>query len=396
MTLSGPNYAAVILLAGTLPGAALLQAQPVAPGPADYQADAAALAPLIRENYAYLDELPGGALPTSPQLDAERDAVHDQSSLLHYAEDVITALADHHALTARSFGDDWALVPSYADIWLVRSQGAYLVDAVKPGSPANRAQIRPGFRLTAVDGVPIDTAIAAFWARLGLQPFGERGAYAARVLAAGRRDRPRSLTFTSPKGERSVTLDSLYGDQDKPPALTVSARHGITTIRFNNSIGDQATITAFDTAMAGLPSSAPVVLDLGDTPSGGNTSVARAIMGWFVRKPMPYQMHQLPSEERETGIARQWVEYVVPRAGKYHAGPVRVTVGRWTGSMGEGLAAGFMALGVRVCGTRMAGLKGAVYDFDLPRTGLRVKIPAERLYTIDGRPRHRLVPHACR
>jgi len=45
--------------------------------------------------------------------------------------------------------------------------------------------------------------------------------------------------------------------------------------------------------------------------------------------------------------------------------------------MGEGIAIGFAALGARVEGTRMAQLKGAVYDFSLPTSGLVVKLPAE-------------------
>ena len=110
---------------------------------------------------------------------------------------------------------------------------------------------------------------------------------------------------------------------------------------------------------------------------------------------MPYQMHIMPAEERETGITRQWAEMFAPRAGKFHPGPVTVRVGRWTGSVGEGLAIGFAALGKPVCGTRMAGLKGAVYDFDLPRTGLRVKFPAERLYAVAGQPREKFAPPAC-
>ncbi len=81
----------------------------------------------------------------------------------------------------------------------------------------------------------------------------------------------------------------------------------------------------------------PIVLDLTDTPSGGNTTVARAILSWFVNEPQFYQMHSLPEEERRYGIIRQWVEQVHPRDGKYHAGPLEVRVGRWTGSMGEGL-----------------------------------------------------------
>ena len=189
-----------------------------------------------------------------------------------------------------------------------------------------------------------------------------------------------------------MTLANLYADEPQRPALSVSG----STIRLNNSLGDQGTIAAFDQAMGAIAARVPITIDLTDTPSGGNTSVARAMMGWFVRKPMPYQRHNQPAEERETGIARQWVEEVLPRAGKFHSGPVTVRVGRWTGSMGEGLAAGFAAIGAQVCGTRMAGLKGAVYDFDLPKTGLRVKFPAERLYTVAGQPRELIEPRPCR
>jgi carboxyl-terminal processing protease len=107
-------------------------------------------------------------------------------------------------------------------------------------------------------------------------------------------------------------------------------------------------------------------------------------------------MHSLPAEARETGIARQWVEQVLPRPGKYHRGPVRVYVGRWTGSMGEGLAIGFDAIGARVEGTRMAGLLGAVYDRRLRHSGLVLKLPAERLSHVNGTPREAFVPRPRR
>ena len=74
-----------------------LRAAPATLPPTAYLADAQGLAGVIRDNYAYLDDLPGGRVPASPQLDAERDAVHDADTLLRYAEDMITALADHHA-----------------------------------------------------------------------------------------------------------------------------------------------------------------------------------------------------------------------------------------------------------------------------------------------------------
>jgi carboxyl-terminal processing protease len=387
------------LVVGALVALALPSpAQEPAPAPmaADYRADAVALADLLARNYAYLDDLPGGGVPSSDMLKAERDAVHDRDSLLRYAEDMITALADHHALTGRSFKDDWAIIPTYADIWVVSSGPSFIIDSVRPDSPAATAGIGRYDRLAAVDGIPIADAVQAFWGRLGLAVTDERSAYAARTLAAGRRDRPRHLTIVNARGqERVLTLASLYNGQPAQPPISVARSGDKVTIRFNNALFDDGTIAAFDKAMAETPPRAAVLLDLTDTPSGGNTSVARAIMGWFVTKPMFYQMHNLPSEERETGIPRQWVEQVLPRAGKHHPGPVRVTVGRWTGSVGEGLAVGFAALGKPVCGGAMAGLKGAVYDFDLPKTQLRVKFPAERIYTASGKPREKMVFGPC-
>ena len=385
------------LLLSASPAGAQSPSPSPAPSAADYLADARSLPDLIKANYAYLDDLPGGVVPQSAVLDAEREAVHDHDSLLRYAEDMITALADHHGLTQNSFKDDWAIVPTYSDLWLVKTDDGYVVDAVRLDSPAARAGVRPGDRLSAVDGVPIDAAITDFWKRLGLEPVGERAPYAARVLAAGRRDRDRHLTIMSGGSARDLNLASLYVDQaDVPPVTVTASPHGVTTIRLNNQLGQSATIAAFDDAMAKVPPHATVIIDLTDTPSGGNTVVARAIMGWFVIKASPYQVHNVPAEARETGIERQWIEEVLPRKGRFHPGPVKIRAGRWTGSLGEGLAVGFMALGKPACGGAMAGLKGAVYDFDLPKTGLTVKFPAERLYTVSGQPRQDVVLSPCR
>ncbi|WP_425228251.1 S41 family peptidase [Sphingomonas sp.] len=358
-----------------------------APTAADYAADARDLRQLIADHYAYPDHLPNGTVPQSAALEAERDAVHDRDTLLHYAEDMIATLADHHAITGASFGDDWALVPSFADLWVEDGR----ITAVRDRSPAARAGIMAGDKLAAVGGVALPVAAAAFWSRLGLPVTPERRDHAERVLAAGRRNAARVLSVTRDGRSRDVTLPSLYAEHRSAGVLTVTAN----TIRLNDSLGEHATIAAFDAAMAALPSRAAVTVDLTDTASGGNTSVARAMMGWFVRRAMPYQVHNLPSEERETGVPRQWLEEVLPRPGRYHPGPVTVLVGRWTGSMGEGLAIGFAAIGARVCGGPMAGLKGAVYDLTLERSGLVVKVPAERLYTVDGQPRERWTP-GCR
>ncbi|WP_291838256.1 peptidase S41 [Brevundimonas sp.] len=379
----------LLILAALLPFAGPVHAQTPDLPPAAFRADALSIEGLINGQYAYLDRFPGGVMPMSDVLRAEASAVHDRSSLLLYAEHAITALADHHAITGSSFSDSRALVPSYADLWIETQGRAWRITAVREGSPAEAAGVRPGQALEAVGGVATGDAVRAFWGELGLEPGGDRDGFAARVLAAGRRDRERDLTISG----RRLTLPNLYatGGADRPP-LTVSETGGRRVIRFNDSLGDNDTVAAFDAAMAGARPGQPILIDVTDTASGGNTVVARAVMGWFVTEARPYQIHNLPSEERETGVPRQWIEQVLPRPGKHHDGPVTVRVGRWTGSMGEGLAIGFDALGARVEGGRMAGLLGAVYDLRLENSGLTIKIPAERLYAVDGTPREAFEP----
>jgi len=376
------------LLAAVTAAAAQAEAPAV-----DYAGDAKALDKIIVENYAYEDHWPGRTLPDSVDLARERAAVHDHDTLLHYAEDRIASLADHHAITGSSFPDSWAVVPTYADLWVERRGAEYVIDAVRPGFPAAKGGIAAGARLVAVDGVPTEQAVAGFWRTLGLPVTAERADYASRVLAAGRRDRPRNLTIAEGTRVRRVVLPSLYTvHSDEPPLSVIRDGRGRTVIKINNSLGDESTVATFDAAMAQLPRRGSLVIDLTDTPSGGNSSVARAMLSWFVRGPRNYQMHELSAEERETGIARRWIEQVLPRRGKFHGTLPTVRVGRWTGSMGEGIAIGFAALGARVEGTRMAQLKGAVYDFSLPSSAMVVKLPAERLYTVEGRPREDFRP----
>jgi carboxyl-terminal processing protease len=376
--------------------AAPLRAQAVAP--ADYVADAKSIETIVNDNYAYLDRFPEGRMPMTAKLRAEAEAVTNARELVRYSERALMLLADHHAITGGSTKDSWAVFPSYGDLWVERVGGAYVIEQVRAQSLAEREGIRAGDRLVAVDGKPIAAAVADFWADLGATGGGDRDAYAARVMAAGRRDRQRRLTIQrGSAAPRELALPNLYYLQvmDRP-VLQFAEEAREFVIKLNDSLGMDATIAAFDRAMARAGPRQPIVIDLTDTASGGNTVIARAILGWFVDKPAFYQVHNLPAEERRTGIPRQWVEQVLPRPGKRHRGPVTVRVGRWTGSMGEGLAIGFHAIGARVEGSRMAGLLGAIYDYKLERTGQTIKLPTERLCAVDGTPRERFLPKTRR
>ncbi len=369
----------------------------IAAEPAAVREDALELEALVNQKYAYLERLPNGRFEVTEKLRAEAAMVDTPRELVRYAERALGLLADHHAITGASLKDSWAVFPSFGDLWVERRGRHYVIESVRDQSPAQQAGIRPGDHLLAIEGIPTEQAVAAFWEDLGTNSGGERDGYAARVLAAGRRDRPRYLTVGQKLARpRELTLPNLYSLMlaDRP-VLSAQEEGRDFLIRVHDSLGSNATIEAFDRAMAKARPGQRVILDLTDTPSGGNTTVARAMLGWFVTRPTFYQMHSLPAEARETGVARQWVEQVLPRPDKYHRGPVTVRVGRWTGSMGEGLAIGFAAIGARVEGTRMAGLLGAIYDHKLPKSGIVVKLPTERLYAVDGTPREKFTPRTA-
>jgi hypothetical protein len=380
-------------------------AEPPATDAAGYRADAETYAQLVNQRYAYLDRFGGSVFALTAPLAAEARAVHDRESLLRFLERGVALLADHHAITGSAHGDSWGLVPSYADLWVLQDGSGYVVSDVRPGMPA-AGHLAPGDRLLAVDGVAIEAAVAAWWRDLGVsEPGRDAREFAARVLVAGRRDRGRQLTIRhGPGAPVTLKLPNVYGARQAmgpQPPVSLSRVGRVTRVVLHDSLGESATVAAFDAAMAAVPAGDRVVVDLTETASGGTTTVARAIMGWFVAWPRPYQMHASPEEFRQTGVARLWAEYVAPRAGKHFAGPVSVRVGRWTGSMGEGLAAGFDALGVPVCGTPMAGLLGAIEDIRLEHSGLVVKFATERLMTMAGTPREQFRPRpmadaACR
>ena len=370
-------------------------AQPVSAQeePRNHAREALAIEALVNQHYAYLDRLPGERFTLTPTLRDEAAGVDSERALIRFAEHALHLLADHHAITGSALKDSRAVFPSFGDLWIERCGEALIVTQVRAGSPAVMAGIRAGDRLAAIEGVQAEAAVARFWTDLGAEGGVERDGYAARVLAAGRRDRSRRLTFERDGVQHALLVPSLYAiATDAREPLTARVESGALTIAFHDSLGESGTIAAFDAAMARAVPGQRVVLDLTDTPSGGNTTVARGIMGWFVSQPTTYQIHDLPAEERRTGIARRWIEQVLPREGKRHDGPVTVRVGRWTGSMGEGLAIGMRAIGAELQGSRMAGLRGAIYDHSLGDSDLVIKLPTERLYAVDGTPREEVVP----
>jgi carboxyl-terminal processing protease len=271
------------------------------------------------------------------------------------------------------------------------------VTQVRPGSPAENAGVQAGEVVLKIGNVPVSEAVAR---RLEGNLCGDEARardWALLAVLAGRRGEERLLEVRSRDGTvRAVDLRGEPGDGKKrAPVETLrtgeGGRYGV--IRFNDSLGEAEAAYAAIAAVRAMQDTDGMIIDLRETPGGGNTVVARAILGLFVEREAPYQKHELVEEERRYQVRRAWLELVSPLAVAHYAKPVVVLVSRWTGSMVEGLAQGFRATGRgRVVGTRMAGLRGAISAVTLPKSGFVVQIPTERLFAPDGTPREAFLP----
>lgn len=348
----------------------------------------------VAVNYAYFDgkAVAWQNVPALYAADLER--VRTRRDLLVLLERVVEELYDHHAHPTANTAESPRLVPAGADIWAEWRNDRALVVEVRDGSDAQRGGISAGAVIVAIDGTAVEQAVETRLGRALTRRGDDARSWALRAALAGRRNHSRSITFR--KGTIATTIELPAGEQVYPRDGRLAARvlrgnRGY--IRIHDALGDRDLIGDFDRALETLRGTRGLILDLRDTPSGGNTTVARAILGRFVKTEMPYQKHALPSETRETGIVRSWLEIVSPRGPFRYARPVAVLVNHWTGSMGEGLAIGFDATraGI-VIGTPMAGLLGATYRYDLPHARFGINVPAEKLFHVDGTPRESFVP----
>jgi C-terminal processing protease CtpA/Prc len=348
----------------------------------------------VASTYAYFDVKATRWIDVPNLYTADLQRVENRDQFVALLERVLDELYDPHAQLTVNLRSSPRLVPSGTDLWAEWRGGAATITQVRADSDAKRAGIKPNTVVVALDGAPIADAVEARMGRSYPRSLAAARDWALRAVLAGRHGTIRIVQVQEGGTTRTVELPA--DDQFAAAATVLSAseiRPGIGYVRFNDSLGDSSVIDAFDHALAGFRNTRGLIVDLRNTPSGGNSSVARGILGRFVRREQPYQKHVLPPEERDTGVRRSWFELVSPRGEFVYSRPVAVLVDRWTGSMGEGLAIGFDATGSgTVVGTEMAGLLGATYRLTLPRTGIGLNIPAERLYHVNGAPREEFRP----
>ena len=352
---------------------------------ARYAADARAMCDLVPKVYAFYATRSAHWSEACRQAQVEAAAVTTPGQGTMVLEHLVDALWDAHAsLGVNTDASPW-LVPSGSDLWLEAQRTDVLVTGVRYGGAADRAGIRVGDLILSINGLaPHDAAKARI--RTGVDDIPpERMAWALNAAGAGHRGQTRKLILL--RGGERIALE--LGDPPpaaRDPPLSARMIGDIGYIRFNDSLGEGGTVAAFDAAMESMRSAKGWIIDLRDTPSGGITDVAEPIMGRFVAETLAYQVTQ-PLH------ASAYARRIEPRGPWTSSGPVAVIVGRWTGSMGEGMAIGFdgMQRGT-VVGGAMAGLAGGVAVHNLPATDTDLRLPAYGLAHVDGTPRQLWMP----
>ncbi|MFM7376737.1 MAG: S41 family peptidase [Erythrobacter sp.] len=351
------------------------------------------VASILRQNYAYL----GRVADADAVLAAAGASAADVTSVAQLgtiAEALGYAFRDGHFHVRPVAGPERAWVPSSSDFWIGRRGAAWVVSDVRPDSAAYRQGVRPGWELLEMDGRPVADLAREALRPVVSDPDAAQLEYGVNVVTPGRLGQARRFTFRHASRERRIDLppaqESFAPRPDGP--FSVIDHGGIARIRFHNSLGDNGVIAAFDAALASLDGTRALILDLRDTPGGGNTTVARAILGHFVAEPAIYQIHRNAFEDAVFGVPRMYAEYVVPRGPRWDR-PVVVLAGRWTGSVGEALAMAFdRTAGVPTIGAPLADLLGTFNTNATDNGCLELKFAWDSLYSADGTPREAWQP----
>lgn len=327
------------------------------------------------------------------------DTVSSRSSFLGIIERALYELYDHHCNLNTNTDYSRRLVPTSTDMWAEYKNNKPVITEVRMKSGAAACGIIAGMEIVAINDIPAAAAVTEFLPKSLRKPDTESKAFALRLLLAGNHIQPRKFSL-----KINGVIKDYFPDKDGMQLehhqyngkIATQLYNNIGYIRINNCLYDNELIHVFDSAMTAMKNTKAMILDLRETPSGGNTSVARAILGWFINKEHFYQQHEYYAEEKQTGIKRSWQEIVSPRAGKYYSKPLVILVNHWTGSVAEGIAIGFDCLrrpGTKIIGTTMARLNGAVYSYEMPHTKIGFTYTAERLYHINGKPREEYIPN---
>lgn len=342
----------------------------------------------INNHYAYLQQQKIDWNKVREIYEPQAAIISDDDEFIQLLETILNELHNGHSSLNTNLETSNRLIPSGSDMRVEKSGNKFYIKDLRKGFGADLSGLKIGMEIKLFNRNPIEDQVKKFLPKFTDNHNQKMYQYALDMLFAGTHDTKREIIVIENGKEKSY-FPVTYGNRDELLYSKILNKN-TAYIKINNSLGNNNLIAEFDKTLDSLFQFKNLVIDLTETPGGGNTTVARAIMGRFITKLLPYQIHEFDEEKYQT--KRHWVEYVAPRK-EIYKGNVYILVGRWTGSMGEGMAIGFDGMKrAKIIGTEMAGLLGAISNFQLTETEIGFQFPTERLYHVNGTPRENFLP----
>jgi carboxyl-terminal processing protease len=344
----------------------------------------------VNANYAYFDQQKINWSIVKEIYAPQVKEIGNDKDFIRLLEKVLNEFHNGHISLNTNLASSNRMIPTGQDLFIQKRNDKFYITDIRKGFGAELSGLKTGNEVVLFNGKNIKEQLEPFLPKYTTIHTEAMYQYAINMLFAGTHDIKRILTINENGLSKNIYPDSFKQNVSETLLDKKIVSKKTVYLKVNNSLGNDSLIRAFDNAIDTFIHYKNLIIDLTETPSGGNTTVARSIMGRFINKPTAYQQHEFDEKEFET--KRMWIEYVTPRKQPFK-GNVFILVGHWTGSMGEGIAIGLDGMKrAKVIGTQMAGLIGAVNGFILSETKMGYQIPIERLYHLNGTPRELFKP----
>jgi hypothetical protein len=344
----------------------------------------------ISNNYIYLEEKNIDLNCIQEYYEKQIQNIKTEEETVLFFEYLLDEFYDNHLTLRTNRKSSFRL---FAPIYTTIENGKPIITDIWQTQINNLNRNIIGAEILKFNGIEFQQVIKDFPTHCNDKTLPETKEWIANKILAGRYNEPRILSLKLRNNkEIEFDLDSIKLINNNN-LLTSKTVNDIGIIRINNSLGNDNLVSEFDKTLDGLSNTKGLIIDLRNTIFGGDSYEARGLMSRFIKEPKPYQKHSfIAKSENNPDVERSWIEYVSPRLEQYE-NPVIILVGRWTGSMGEGLAIGFEGMErAEIVGSEMRRLAGEVYDFGFKHQRYGYKLSTAKLYHVNGTIREKYIP----
>ena len=343
----------------------------------------------IRDNYIYLSDKNVDIECIRNSYLRKLDEIKTRDDLVLFFEYLMDEFYDDHLILNTNIKASYRL---HAPIYTKTENGKTTITNIWYSQIKNLEKNILGAEIIEFNGKKFSDAIDAFPTICHDKANTEVRQWIANKVLAGKYNEPRILKLKLLNGHiEKVDLDDFKIIKTRN-VLSSSKIDNIGIIRINNSLANYSLVPKFDKALNSFMDTEGLIIDLRNTINGGRCDIAASIIGRFIDKELVYQK-VVPSERPDDYLQpKQSCIYVQPRYKRYDK-PVVILVGRWTGSMGEGIAMGFDGLErAEVVGTEMRKLLGNMYGYSIKGTDIKFNISREKVYDLSGVSRQDYIP----